>query len=532
MNTTDFLTITSAICPDRVAIVFEGRKYSFAELSDRVNRLSNALLNLGVQREDRVAILQVNCNQYIEFYFAAARIGAIFVPLNFRAKHEELTYMLSNSESSILFAGKRYLDRVNSMRPDLPAMKHFVSIDARQDGMLFYDELVSSSSPEEVFSEIGGDDITMLMYTAGTTGLPKGVPLTHNNFAIYVLENVTPVDPGIEETNILTVPLYHVVGIQAMLAAIYGGRTLAMMRQFEVKEWMETVEREKANRAMLVPTMLKRVIDDPDFAGHDLSSLKVITYGAASMPFEVIKKAIEVFPNVMFINAFGQTETASTITMLGPEDHVFTGQETEAEKEKKLKRLANSIGRPMADIEIRIWDEDGRSLLPGEVGEIMARGPRVMSGYWKDADKTARTLTLDGWLHTADKGYMDEEGYIYLAGRGDDMIIRGGENISPEEVENVLYAHPKVTDAALIGVPDPEWGLQPRAIIVLKEDETATAEEIIDFCRDKLSGFKRPRSVIFIDELPRTSTGKVQRKVLREQHGQAGDGQEGIIAKT
>ncbi|MCL0079383.1 long-chain-fatty-acid--CoA ligase [Dehalococcoidia bacterium] len=521
MNTTDFLTITSAICPDRVAIVFEGRKYSFAELSDRVNRLSNALLNLGVRKEDRVAILQVNCNQYVEAYFAAARIGAIFVPLNFRAKQDELTHMLINSEASILFAGERYLDMVTSMRPDLPAMKHFVSLDTRREGMLFYDELIASSSPEEVFSEIGDDDTTMLMYTAGTTGLPKGVPLTHNNFAIYVLENVTPVDPDIEETNILTVPLYHVAGIQAMLAAIYGGRTLAMMRQFEVKEWMETVEREKANRAMLVPTMLKRVIDDPDFAKRDLSSLKVITYGAASMPFEVIKKAIEVFPGVMFINAFGQTETASTITMLGPEDHVFTGRETEAEREKKLNRLANSIGRPMADIEIQIWDDEGKSLPPGEVGEIMARGPRVMSGYWKDADKTSRTLTPDGWLHTGDKGYIDEEGYIYLAGRGDDMIIRGGENISPEEVENVLHAHPKVADAALIGVPDPEWGSQPRAIIVLKEGETATAGEIIDFCRDKLSGFKRPRSVVFIDELPRTSTGKVQRKVLREQHGQA-----------
>ncbi|MCL0064369.1 AMP-binding protein [Dehalococcoidia bacterium] len=478
MNTTDFLTITSAICPDRVAIVFEGRKYSFAELSDRVNRLSNALLNLGVRKEDRVAILQVNCNQYVEAYFAAARIGAIFVPLNFRAKQDELTHMLNNSEASILFAGERYLDMVTSMRPDLPAAKHFVSIDTRREGMLSYDELIASSSPEEVFSEIGDDDTTM-------------------------------------------VPLYHVAGIQAMLAAIYGGRTLAMMRQFEVKEWMETVEREKANRAMLVPTMLKRIIDDPDFAKRDLSSLKVITYGAASMPFEVIKKAIEVFPGVMFINAFGQTETASTITMLGPEDHVFTGRETEAEREKKLNRLANSIGRPMADIEIQIWDDEGKSLPPGEVGEIMARGPRVMSGYWKDADKTSRTLTPDGWLHTGDKGYIDEEGYIYLAGRGDDMIIRGGENISPEEVENVLHAHPKVADAALIGVPDPEWGSQPRAIIVLKEGETATAEEIIDFCRDKLAGFKRPRSVVFIDELPRTSTGKVQRKVLREQHGQA-----------
>ncbi|MDY6910821.1 MAG: long-chain-fatty-acid--CoA ligase [Chloroflexota bacterium] len=520
MNTTDFLTITNAICPDRAAIVFDGNRFSFAELADRVNRLSNVLLGMGVQKGDRVSILQVNCNQYVEVYYAVAKIGAIFVPLNFRAKQEELTHMLNNSESKVLFSGDRYIDLVNAMKPNLTSAPKLVSLDGKVEGMASYDELMASASADEVFTDIGDEDTTILMYTAGTTGLPKGVPLTHNSFSVYVLGNVTPVDPEIEETNILTVPLYHVAGIQAMLAAIYGGRTIALMRQFEVNEWIDTVAREKANRAMLVPTMLKRVIDHPDFASKDLSSLKVITYGAASMPFEVIKKAIEVFPGVMFINAFGQTETASTITTLGPEDHMFSGQETESEKEIKLNRLANSIGRPMSDIEIQIWDESGNPLPVGEVGEIMAKGERVMSGYWKDEEKTAKTLSSDGWLHTGDKGYIDEEGYIFLAGRGDDMVIRGGENISPEEVENVLHAHPKVFEAALIGVPDPEWGQQPRAVIVLKQSETATEDEIIDFCRDKLSGFKRPRSVIFVDELPYTSTGKVQRKVCREKWGQ------------
>jgi acyl-CoA synthetase (AMP-forming)/AMP-acid ligase II len=336
---------------------------------------------------------------------------------------------------------------------------------------------------------------------------------------MYVINNVTPVDIEIEETNVLTVPLYHVAGIQAVMAAIYGGRTLAMMRQFEVKEWLKIVQEQKANRAMLVPTMLKRVIDEPDFGKYDLSSLRVITYGAAPMPFEVIKKAIEVFPGVMFINAFGQTETASTITMLGPDDHVITG--TDEEKAKKLKRLQSSIGRPMDDVEIKIVDDDLNELPMGEVGEILARGPRVMSGYWKDAEKTAKALTPDGWLRTSDKGYVDDEGYIYLAGRGDDMIIRGGENISPEEVENVLYAHPKVDEAAVIGVPDPDWGQEPKAIVVLKAGQTATADEIMEFCREKLSSFKRPRYVSFCDELPRTSTGKVLKRDLRDKYGEA-----------
>jgi acyl-CoA synthetase (AMP-forming)/AMP-acid ligase II len=517
MNTTEFLAITSAICPDRAAISFEGKKYTFAELSERVNRLANALLGLGIEKGNVVAILEVNCNQYMEVYYAGAKTGAIFVPLNFRAKKDELVHMLNNSEANVLFVGERYVDQVNSMRPELPLIKHYISIESKQDGMFYYEELLASASAEEVFSDIADDDTTILMYTAGTTGLPKGVPLPHNSFSVYMLQNVNPADPDTDETNLLTVPLYHVAGIQAMLAATYGGRTLAMMRQFDVDEWLETVQREKANRAMLVPTMLKRVIDHPDFDKYDLSSLKVITYGAAPMPFEVIKKAIEVLPGVNFINAFGQTETASTITTLGPQDHIIEG--TEEEKEKKLRRLTSSIGRPMSDIEMKIIDEAGNELPLGELGEIVARGPRLMSGYWKDAEKTAKTMTKDGWLHTGDMGYRDEEGYFYLAGRGDDLIIRGGENISPVEVENALYAHPAVEEAAVIGIPDPEWGEDPRAIVVLKKGMAATAEELMEFCRQRLSSFKRPRSVVFVDELPRTSTGKVLKRVLREQYG-------------
>jgi len=237
------------------------------------------------------------------------------------------------------------------------------------------------------------------------------------------------------------------------------------------------------------------------------------------MPFEVINKAIQVMPWVRFINAFGQTETASTITTLGPEDHIIEG--TEEEREKKLKRLTSSIGRPLPDVEVRIVDEDGKTMPPLEVGEILARGPRIMTGYWRDEQKTSKVITPDGWLRTGDMGWMDEEGYIYLAGRADDMIIRGGENISPEEVEDVLHSHPKVEEAAVIGVPDPEWGQEPRAVVVLKKGEVTTPEEIIEYCRSRLAGFKRPRSVVFMDALPRNPMGKVLRKKLREEHGQS-----------
>jgi acyl-CoA synthetase (AMP-forming)/AMP-acid ligase II len=263
--------------------------------------------------------------------------------------------------------------------------------------------------------------------------------------------------------------------------------------------------------------MLKRVVDHPDFAGYNLGSLKVLTYGAASMPFEVIKKAIAVMPWVKFINAFGQTETTSTITALGPEDHIIKG--SKEEREKKLKRLTSSIGRPLPDVAVKVVDEQGEELPPGEVGELLAKGPRVMSGYWRDEQKTAQVMTPDGWLHTGDMGWIDEEGYIYLSGRGDDMIIRGGENISPEEVENVLGSHPKIEEVAVTGVPDPEWGQQPVAFVVLKSGESTTAEEIIEYCKSSL-GFKRPRAVVFLDSLPRNPMGKVLKRVLREQYQQ------------
>ncbi len=516
MNTTDFLSIATAICPDRVAIVFEQKRYTFSQLNERANRLANALLNLGVKKGDRVAILQVNCNQCVEAYFATAKLGAIYVPLNFRVKGNELTYMLNSSETNTLLIGERYIDLANSIRSNLTSVRHFISIESKHNGMLYYEDMLSSSAAEEVATDISDDDTTILMYTAGTTGQPKGVMLSHNSFAIYVLENVTPADPELAEGNILTVPLYHVAGIQALMAAIYGGRTLIMERQFEPKEWMELVEKEKANRAMMVPTMLKQLLDHPDFGKHDLSSLKVITYGAAPMPLEVIKRALAVFPGVSFINAFGQTETASTITTLGPEDHIISG--TEEEKEKKLKRLS-SIGRPMSDIEMKVVDEAGNELPREEIGEIVARGPRVMSGYWKDEDKTEETIDKEGWVHTGDMGYVDEDGYFFLSGRVTDMIIRGGENIAPEEVEAALRSHPKIEDVAVIGVPDEEWGEVPKAVVVIKEGATATPEEIIEHCRANLASFKRPRSVVFTDELPRNPMGKILKRVLREQYG-------------
>jgi len=522
MIITEFLDLSAMLVPERTAIAFEGKRYSYAQLKERVNRLADSLNRLGLEKGDRAAILEVNCNEYVEACFATVKVGGIFVPLNFRVRQEELTYLVNKAEPKILFVGSRYADMVNSARPQLSSVKHFIIIGGKHEGMLSYDELIASGSPEErTFAEVKDEDVAVLMFTAGTTGFPKGVPQDNNAYSSYVLTNVNPPDmEAPAETNVLCMPLYHVAGVQALMAGIYGGRTIALMRQFDEKEWFETVQREKANRVMVVPTMLKRIVENPDFDKYDVSSIRVLTYGAAACPYEVLKKTIERFPGRALINAFGGTETASTIAALRAEDQVITGKETEQEREKKLKRLATSIGLPMDDVEIQVRDEEGQVLPVGKTGEIVVRGPRIMKGYWKDEEKTKKAFSPDGWYRTGDMGYKDEEGYIYLSGRSDDIIVRGGENIGPDEVEGTLYSHPKIEEAAVIGVKDVEWGQQVRAIVRLREGETATEQEIIEFCRSRLAGFKRPSSVVFVkEELPKTSTGKVLRRVLREQYG-------------
>ena len=521
MNTSEFLAIATAIVPEREAIVFDGRRFTYEALSQRVHSLANALAALGVQPGDRIATMQVNCNELVEAHFAAAFLDALYVPLNFRARTEELAHMIGDSGPRVVLAGGRYAAMVEEALKEVNGALTGVARIAIDDGpvvegWLSYRDLAGQAPQDDDRLPLADDDdVAVLMYTAGTTGAPKAVMLTHESFASYILENVSPADPGLEERDILTAPLYHIAGMQAALSAVYGGRTLIVQRQFEPGEWMRLVEQERASRAMLVPTMLKHLMEAPEFGRHDLSSLEVITYGAAPMPLGVIERAIREFPGVRFINAFGQTETASTITMLPPEDHALEGSGEEIER--KLRRLS-SIGKPLSDVEVRIVDEDGEVMPVGEVGEIVARGPRLMKGYWQREEATRQAMR-GGWLHTGDLGYWDEDGYIFLAGRAKDVIKRGGEAISPEEVEQVLMSHDAVDEAAVIGVPDEEWGEVVRAIVVARNGVACSAQELIDHCRERCASFKRPESVIFVAELPRNPMGKVLKRVLREEYG-------------
>jgi acyl-CoA synthetase (AMP-forming)/AMP-acid ligase II len=514
MNTTELLNITAMIVPDRHAIVFDDRRMTFGELADRVSRLANGLADLGVGAGDRVAVMQVNCNEHIESYFATAKLDAIFVPINFRARSEELSFMLNDSGVKAIILGQRYQDMLRQVKPELTTLEHQITLEAPADDFVSYEDLIANSSDEERFPAADGDDVTIIMFTAGTTGTPKGVMLSHNSFSSYILANVEPVDMEVAEKNILTVPLHHIAGVQAVMAAIYGGRTLVLQRQFDEEGWMKLVQDEQVNRAMMVPTMLKRLMDQPSFGSYDLSSLRVITYGAAPMPLEVIKKAIVEFPDTRFINAFGQTETASTITMLPPDAHEI--REGDPDYDQKMKRLG-SIGKPLPDVEVRIVDEDGHDVALGENGEIVARGERLMKGYWNREEATRETLR-GGWLYTGDLGYWDDEGFIFLSGRAKDFLKRGGEMIAPEEVEQIIMSHPAVDEAAIIGVPDIEWGERVRAIVVRKPGMELTMEEVVEHCRPRMAGFKRPEDVIFIEELPRNPMGKVLKRVLREEY--------------
>jgi acyl-CoA synthetase (AMP-forming)/AMP-acid ligase II len=333
--------------------------------------------------------------------------------------------------------------------------------------------------------------------------------LTYGDFTAYVTANVELADGTPRGTALLSAPLYHIAGATNMMTTLWTGRRLVLMPQFDPADWLDLAEREAVTHAFVVPTMLKQLLDQPDVTRRDLSRLQMLSYGGAPMPFPVIRRAIETLPpTVGFVNAFGQTETTSTLTILGPEDHRLEG--TDDEVERRLRRL-RSLGRPLPDVEVRIVDEDGRALPAGEVGEIQVRTPRVMKGY----AGLGSPLTSDGWLPTRDMGWLDEDGYVFMAGRKDDMIIRGGENIAPAEVEAVLMSHPAVDEAAVLGVEDEEWGQRVAAVVVPRPGRSVDVAELTRHCRARLASFKKPDVIRIVEELPKNPMGKVLRRDLK-----------------
>ncbi len=514
MNLAELLEIAASMFPEREFIRFEGNAISYERFQERVARVAGAFIGLGVEPGDRVAVLQTNTPAVIEAMYATAMLGAVFVPLNYRARESELAHMIGVARPRALLLGDRYVEAAREVTARLTHSPTMVSIESRVDGLPLFDDLVDAGEPA-IPEEIYEDELAVLMFTSGTTAAPKGVMLAHADLTNYVMASVDPGDETIDECVLIAAPLYHIAGLTAALTATFAGRRVVLMRQFEAEEWLRLGAGERVTHAFLVPTMLRRVVDHESFATTDLSALRVLSYGAAPMPLGLIRRAIECFPPAVgFINAFGQTETTSTVSVLGPDDHRLDG--TPGEVEIKLKRLS-SIGRALPDVEIRITDEQGEPVAPGEVGEIAIRTVRTMRGYYEQESATAATIR-DGWVLTRDLGWIDEDGYIYLSGRKSDMIIRGGENIAPDEIEAVLESHPDVEEVGVIGIPDEEWGERVGAVVVARPGATVSEEALIEHCRQRLASFKKPEVMIFVDALPRNAMGKVLRNELRARH--------------
>ena len=511
MNTISFLSIPASIVPEQEAVVFEEHRLTYAALHARVRRLAGALAQRGVGRGTRVAALHTNSHRYIEAYYATAMLGGVFIPVNYRAKRHEIEYMLATAETKVLFIGERYVEHVDAVRERLVHLTQMIGFDFARADAPSYESLLRDAPEHEDEAEVDDEDVSILMYTSGTMSLPKGVMLRYGDFSAYVTANVELADGTPRGAALLCAPLYHIAGATNMMTTLWTGRKLVVMPQFDAPRWLDLVEGERVTHAFVVPTMMKHVLDaGPET--RDLSCLEVLSYGGAPMPFPVIRRAIERLPRTVgFVNAFGQTETTSTLTVLGPDDHRLDG--TPAEVETRLRRLT-SIGKPLPDVEVRIIGDEGQPLGTGDVGEIEVRTARAMKGY---AGAVESPFKADGWLPTKDMGWIDEDGYLYVAGRKDDMIIRGGENIAPAEIESVLLSHPAVDEIAVFGVADVEWGQRVAACIVPRPGMSLTEDEIAAFCKTRLASFKKPEVVRFLTELPKNPMGKILRRELRAQ---------------
>jgi len=494
--------------PDKTAFIFENRSYTFKQVNQRINRLINALADLGVGKGDRVGILAYNCPRYFEV-FGLAKAGRVCVPLNYRSVGRELAYLINNSEINTLILESEFVDVVNCIRHELDGVKNLICLDATVENMMSYEQLISRFPPNEPMDEVEADDPCVLFYTSGTTGRPKGAIHTHKSL---IAETRVPYrDLSSNDIALCVMPFFHVGGSAAhMFPAFSYGATMVIHKKFDETLVLEAIEKERVTYVFLVPAMIIRLLEHPSLSQYDLSSLRTIAYTGAPMPIEALRKGIEHFGEV-FCQELGQTETLN-MSVLKREEHKLEGSA------KEIKRL-ESAGKPLREGEIRIVDDQGRDVPVGEPGEIIARSDRTMKGYWKLPGETAETMK-DGWLHTGDVGKMDEDGYIYLVDRKKDMIISGGENIYSREVEEVLYMHPAVLEAAVVGVPDEKWGESVKAVVVLKQGAAASEEEIIDFCKEYLASYKKPRSVEFWDNLPKTASGKIKKNEIRERYWQ------------
>lgn len=495
--------------PGVVAVQFRDRTMTYEELRDHSWQLSNALLAIAAPG-DRVAILAENCPEYALCYYGVPGAGMALTFLNYRLSPTELAYIIGNAEPTVLIVEDKFMGAIEAIRGEIN-VRTVVTIGADVPGTLTFEALLASGAPHAPDVPITDDDLAWLLYTSGTTGLPKGAMLSHRNVVGAVMNGLVSWDRDGEDAAqpvyMLTFPMYHVAGY-AMLIQHLRCQPVVLMQSFDPETLFATIERHHVTATSAAPTMIAMLLDHPAMTRYDLSSLRNMGYGASAMPAAVLLRARERWPNVRFATGFGMTELAGNVMVLTADEH-------DRALDEGLPIL-NSVGRQMLLSQVRVVTEDGRDAPPGTEGEILVQGDQVLSGYWRNPEATAKAFS-GRWFHTGDVGRWDANGYLWIVDRKKDMIVSGGENIYPREVEEVLYRHQAVREAAVIGAEDPTWGEQVVAVISCRSGETTTAAELIGFCREHIASYKKPRAVVFVEELPKNASGKVLKRELRER---------------
>jgi len=498
--------------PDAVALIDGERVTTYRTFDERCSRVANGLLALGVKPGQRIAAMDQNSDRYFEILFGAAKIGAVLVSVNWRLAPPEIAYILNDARAEIIFIGEQFAGLLDSARGELKLLKHVIVMDGAAKGWPGYEAWLAKQSSVDPGYRGSAKDTVVQMYTSGTTGHPKGVELSH--FAHYAHERnraADPDDPHMawndwtnSDTSLVTMPTFHVSGTCWGIVGLYNGARSIILRQFDPAEVLSVIETERVTKLVLVPAAIQQLLLHPNCKKTDFSSIAYLLYGASPIPADLLREAVSVF-RCGFIQLYGMTETTGAVTYLPADDHDLNGN----------KRM-RSAGKAFTGVTIEIRDAEGHTLSTGDEGEIWIHSQSCMNGYWNLPEATAATMTGNNWVRTGDAGLMDEDGYVYVRDRVKDMIVSGGENIYPAEVESAMYGHPAIAEVAVIAVPDEKWGEAVKAIVVLKGGAEADTKSILDFTRERIAGYKVPKTIDFVDALPKNGTGKVLKRELRK----------------
>jgi len=501
MNVGYLLSNSAAKFPQQEAVVSDQGRLTFAQFDGRAGRLAGAMLAAGLQRGERVALLFYNGAPFVETYFGAIRVGLVATPVNFRFVGKEIAYILNDSGASALLHGPEFRAVVEEVRDRCPALR-FTVCPGGAPGSLDYEEFLGKGEIQEVDPTVTESDQCQLMYTSGTTGRPKGAVISHGNVLWNLVNTILGREDRPGQVSIIVGPLYHTAALNNhfTIQVALGGKSVLVSR-FEPEDLLRTIEREKVNVISGAPAFYHLLMQHPRAWKYDRSSIAKCTAGSDKLSLETKRRLLEFFPNIQGVyDVYGCTEASPCITILTAE---------------QSRTKHGSVGKALPLLEARVVDESDHPLGPGEVGELACRGPNVMKGYHQQPEATAQSIR-DGWLHTGDLATMDEEGFFYIVDRKKDMIVSGGENIYPREIEEVLLAHPEVADVAVVGEPDEIWGESVKAVVVVREGASLDAEEVIRYCRAHLASYKKPRKVLFVKDLPRNASGKVLKHQLRD----------------